>query len=154
MPLVETYEVRHTFVRSQSQRQTERWGRVTAEREQRATGVAPQAEPVGMNDVRILPVVDAGIHGDAGIMKAAKPRKRISEGEHVTGEEPSLTSQRAFSMFIPVTGSRSSSSTAYDSRGSVRDLAAQLMEPLLLLQIPSRLRRKQVANMSNPARGE
>jgi hypothetical protein len=79
MPLAETYEARRTFVRNRRQQQ--------AERGQRASRLASQLDAEGTNDVRILPINDVGMHADAGITKAARPRKRAVEVESIKGGE-------------------------------------------------------------------
>jgi hypothetical protein len=86
LPLEATYEARRSFVRSRRQQQAERRTRTMAERGQRASRLASQLDAEGTNDVRILPMADVGIHADAGITKAARPRKRVAEVENVEGD--------------------------------------------------------------------
>jgi hypothetical protein len=82
MPLEETFAARREFVRNRRQQQEARRQRATAEHAQRSKRGTPRQEVTeSIEDMPILAIADVGMHSEASITRATRPRKRVGEPE-------------------------------------------------------------------------
>jgi hypothetical protein len=82
LALEETYAQRREFVRNRREQQAARRRRVAGDQAQRAATATPRPDVTeSISDVPILAIADLGMHPQAGLTKAGKPRKHIGEPE-------------------------------------------------------------------------
>jgi hypothetical protein len=91
LPLQETFAARREFVRNRRQQQEARRQRVAGEQAQRAKrGTLHSDVAESVDGMPILATADVGMHPQAGLTKAARPRKRAMEHPVEQSDEPEI----------------------------------------------------------------
>jgi hypothetical protein len=84
MELGDTFQMRRDWTRAQRQQREERRARIAADRQRRAgNSKSRHSDDMRINDASILPIGDVGIHAEAGVSEAVRPRRKVEE----TGEQ-------------------------------------------------------------------